>query len=165
MLTPKKKRNPRWVKVFLEVLRGFPSVTEACRTAGVSRQRVYQFRECNSSFANEWKEAISEGCDALEAEAIRRAMIGTEHVKPHIFGGKVVFEELIRKKSDLLLMFLLKGHKPGAFKHNIMKVEKKHVDKKTNFSLDLLSPKLRKAIIDEIREHDKNLAEDSLSSE
>ncbi len=51
------------------------------------------------------------GADALEDEAMRRAIDGVE--KPVFRGGEVVGH--VRDYSDSMLMFLLKSRKPEVF--------------------------------------------------
>ena len=70
--------------------------------------------------------------DRLEAEARRRAIEGIE--KPVFYKGKMCYRDevdpatgerrgtgeplLIRKSSDVLLMFLLKGARPEKYREN-----------------------------------------------
>jgi hypothetical protein len=55
---------------------------------------MYEHRKTDESFARAWDDAVEAGADALEDEAVRRA----------------------KESSDVLLIFLLKGRRPGKFK-------------------------------------------------
>ena len=65
-------------------------------------------RRRSEDFAAQWREALEEGTDLLEAEARRRAVTGVD--KPVFYKGEVVGS--ITKYSDRLLMFLLRAHDP-----------------------------------------------------
>ena len=107
--TPKKRAE------FVAALRGGQSVSDACQAAGIARQRVYEWREDDSDFAAEWNVALDEGTDALEDEAKRRAVDGVD--EPVFYQGKEIAK--VKKYSDTLLMFLLKGRRPDKFKDRI----------------------------------------------
>jgi hypothetical protein len=86
-----------WRPVFLKALEHGCSIAEACRLAGVSRQCAYRARQRSPAFAEQWTEAEQTGVDALEDEAFRRAMNG----------------------SDSLLMFLLRAKRPHIFRDSV----------------------------------------------
>src|SRR5690349_20711519 len=103
-LTTKKRgrdRTPFQKRKFLRALRENPNVTAACRRAAISRESVYTWRKSDAEFASAWANKMEMAIDALESEAIRRA----------------------KKDSDLLLIFLLKSHRPSVYRdryeHNI----------------------------------------------
>lgn len=83
--------------MFIQILSEGNSITAAARAVGVSRQAIYNYRETDSNFRDAWDNAIEEGLDTLEDEAIRRA----------------------KKSSDLLLIFLLKGGRPEKYKDRV----------------------------------------------
>lgn len=94
-VTPKKgRRSGEWRRVFLSVLRNTANVRAACIKAGVARNVAYEAREKNPAFAAQWDEAIEDAVDSLEEIARQRA----------------------RKTSDVLLIFLLKAHRPGKYR-------------------------------------------------
>lgn len=94
-LTPKKRdRTPLQKTKFLRALGKNPNVTAACRRAGISRESAYAWRKSDTEFANAWENGIEMAIDSLEAEAIRRA----------------------KKDSDLLMIFLLKSHRPAIYR-------------------------------------------------
>ena len=97
---------------FLEALVAGKSVTAACREARLGRTAVYGWRREDEAFAKDWDAALETGTDALEDEAVRRAVEGT--LKPVYQGGKQV--GTVREYSDTLLIFLLKARRPEKFK-------------------------------------------------
>ncbi len=101
-----------WKPAFIEVLRATGNVTRAAQYAGQSRNQVHDVRQHSEDFAAQWREALEEGTDLLDAEARRRAVTGID--KPVFYKGKVVGS--ITKYSDRLLMFLLKAHRPQMFR-------------------------------------------------
>ena len=112
-VTPKKAtRTPPWRPVFLDLLRRMGNVSLAAKTVGHSRNAVYRARAKSETFARQWDDAIEEACDVLEAEARRRAFSGVD--EPVFHKGEVVGH--VRKYSDTLLIFLLKGYRPERFR-------------------------------------------------
>ena len=104
-----KKRD-----VFLDALRSGHSVTKAAAACGLSRSTVYNHRAAEPEFAAEWDAAVEAGTDGMEDEARRRAVEGT--LKPVYHQGQQV--GTIREYSDTLLIFLLKGRRPGTYRDN-----------------------------------------------
>ena len=96
-LTPKKK-DWRWI--FLQRLAETCSVTAACLKSGVSRDTAYRHREKFPKFRKKWDEAIEVGVELLEIHARHRALTPTDPA------------------SHVLLMFLLKAHKPHKYRDN-----------------------------------------------
>jgi len=102
---PAKRKKPRaptkpfgrWSPIFLKELRKTSNVSHSAKTAGVSRRHAYVVKDKNSSFDEDWTDALAEGIDYLEEEAFRRAVEGP-------------------KPSDLLLIFLLKAHRPERYR-------------------------------------------------
>jgi AcrR family transcriptional regulator len=95
---PGKKGAPKidqsWHDRFLEVLKNEGAVLYAARKAGVSKSTVYEHRERFPEFAEQWDLALDEAVEDLEVECRRRA----------------------RDYSDLLLIFLLKAHRPQKYR-------------------------------------------------
>lgn len=104
-------RTPEKEGKFLDALRSFPNVSSACRKARIARRTVYQWREADAVFAVAWDDALAEGVDALESEALRRAQKGT--LEPVFYQGEKVGS--VRRYSDTLIIFLLKAHNPSRF--------------------------------------------------
>lgn len=89
-------------------------VSVAAKAAGVSRSNAYAHKEADEEFAKQWVDAIEEAADLLEREAISRAYSGT--LRPIYHNGKKAGTE--RVYSDTLLIFLLKGARPGKYREN-----------------------------------------------
>lgn len=104
-------RTPKKEKAFLTALSQTCNVQEACSVAGIARNSAYLWRKDDEQFAAKWNEARETGGDALEDEAVRRAKVGVE--EPVYYQGAVC--GTVRKYSDVLLIFLLKGAKPHKY--------------------------------------------------
>jgi hypothetical protein len=85
-----RTRIGRWRAAFLEALAKTPSVTVAARAAGVGRRTVYDARDRDEEFAEQWDDALAQSIDALEAHAYLAAIRG----------------------DSQLMQFFLKAHKP-----------------------------------------------------
>jgi hypothetical protein len=91
--TPKKK----WVAAFLRALAEDGNVTRSAEIAGIERSTAYRAYHNVPSFAADWDDALKLGTGALEDEARRRALQG----------------------SDTLLIFMLKSHKPDVYRETV----------------------------------------------
>jgi hypothetical protein len=96
-------------EAFLQTLAQSGNVTGSCEELGISRTQAYHWRNTDPEFAQRWDEALELGADALEDEAKRRAL-----------GG-----------SDYLMAFLLRGLRPERYK------ERATVDLSVRTSLDV----------------------------
>lgn len=130
--------TPAWTLPFLDALKATGIVARACRVVGVSYGTVYALRRSDGDFAAAWDDALEESYDTLEAEARRRAVDGWEEPIVHQGqftpvwergeDGQVLLNEqgnpiqalnddgtprivTVRKHSDQLLQFLLKGYR------------------------------------------------------
>ncbi len=114
--TPKKR--PRWAKGFLAALSESGNVRLACEAAGIGRTVVYDLRAADPTFADDWESAQDEAADLLEEEARRRAHDGWEEPVFGSLGNNRGSGEIgtVRKYSDTLLIFLLKGAKPEKYR-------------------------------------------------
>jgi hypothetical protein len=90
-------RRPDWGPRFIESLRASGNVRLSAAAVGIDRDTAYKRRRRDSRFAADWAAAEQDAIDMLEAEARRRAL-----------GG-----------SDALLMFLLRGHRPGLYRERV----------------------------------------------
>lgn len=99
-------------KTFLDLLRETCNVTSACQAIGASRSGAYKRRDENADFAERWDNAIEEALDSIEAEVIRRGVHGIDD--PVFYRGEQV--SAVKRYSDNLLMFYLKGRRPEVFK-------------------------------------------------
>ena len=100
--TPKKKAT------FIALLADGFTVKDAAEQIGLSRRAAYNHRESDPDFAEAWREAFEESTELLDAEAFQRAM-GREEV---VGVGKDGQPIVVKKYSDLLLIFLLKSRRP-----------------------------------------------------
>jgi hypothetical protein len=108
-------RTPEKESAFLEALAETGNVTEACRVAGIARRTVYGWRNFWPDFRELWDEAAALGVEALEDEARRRA---NGYDEPLVDKGRLTGDK-IKKYSDTLTIFLLKGAKPEKYKDRI----------------------------------------------
>lgn len=93
--TPQKRQE------FFEALAKSCNVTKACEEVGISRMTVYNNRESDPAFAEQWEQAMKIGLGALEDEVHRRAFDGTLVASKH---------GVFKQYSDTLAIFLLKAH-------------------------------------------------------
>jgi hypothetical protein len=105
----------QWQRRFLEALRHSGNVAHSCTRAGISRQVAYQWRKRSGRFRRAWKQAKRSAVGRLEAEAWKRATLGyTETLKKTDARGQVSYEQR-RRRSDQLLMFLLRANAPEKY--------------------------------------------------
>jgi hypothetical protein len=104
-------RTPAKRTQFLARLADCGSIAAAARDCGLPRQTLYDGRAKDPAFAAAWDRAREIGLDALEDEAIRRAVDG---VSQPVFSAGLQCGT-VRKYSDLLLMFLLKHRRPHQY--------------------------------------------------
>lgn len=100
-----------WIKGFLLLISEFPNIVAACRKLNISRTRVYNLRKSDPEFEEAFIEAWDMGVEALEGEAMRRAMYGT--TRPVYQGGQKV--GAVREYSDAMIIFMLKKNNPGKY--------------------------------------------------
>jgi len=106
----KKKR-----RVFLSVLARTGRVAEAARSVGYTdTATLQQYRRNDEDFAEAWDHALEAAAHVLEEEAIRRATEGV--LEPVFYKGVVAGYKT--NYSDTLLMFVLRGLKPGTYREN-----------------------------------------------
>ena len=100
-------------ELFLEALRAGWTVANAATRSGFARQRFYELRESDETFAQEWDEAIESGTQVLEDELHRRAMEGWDE---ETFDGDGALMRRVRRYSPALLIFSLKARKPDVYR-------------------------------------------------
>ncbi len=113
VLAKAKADAPR-KQAFLGALALVGVTTSACTHSGVPRATVYGWRAADAEFADAWDQALEDAWDRLEAEAHRRAVVGT--LKPVFYKGEEV--GVIREYSDQLLVELLRANRPRKFRAN-----------------------------------------------
>jgi hypothetical protein len=105
-------QRPKKQAAFLTAYSACGNITEAARRAGLHRRRVYDWQEHDVPFSLAFNIAKEMAGDELEAEAWRRAVEGWD--EPVYQNGKLA--GYIRKKSDALLVLLLKAAKPEKYR-------------------------------------------------
>lgn len=109
--TPKKD----WRVPFLEAFAKTGLVIAAAKAVGIDRTTAYRERQANEDFALAWADIEEWTTEEMEQEARRRAVLGVK--EPVYNRGQLVGH--VRKYSDTLLIFLLKGRKPGMYRDNV----------------------------------------------
>lgn len=79
-----------WKPTFLAALRAMPVVAHACEAVGIERSTAYRARLADEEFANAWEDAMEDGIDRAEQEALRRAIGGW--TEPVIDKGRVQYQ-------------------------------------------------------------------------
>jgi len=133
-VTAKKKE-----RFLQELVEAGGNVTEACELACLPRKTAYEHREKDLVFAEAWDQAAEKGIDKLEDEARRRAFSGV--LEPVFHKGACV--DFVRKYSDVLLIFLLKGHRSKYKEHAV--IEDKREVQPINVTLINLVQEFKKA--------------------
>lgn len=99
---------------FLEIYARVGNVWEACRQANIARRSHYEWLEGDPDYKAAFNDAKEDACDNLLEEARRRGHEGVE--EPVYWQGQVV--GAVRKYSDNMLMFLIKGMRPEVYRDN-----------------------------------------------
>ena len=141
MVTVKKKaarkRGPTQPKlnrqhVFLETYRVVGCITQAAQAARIEPSAHYRWLQNDPEYRSAFQSAQDAAVDLLVAEARRRALEGEE--EPVIYQGGLCYETLpnkkkkqivLRRRSDVLLMFLIKAGRPELYRDSF-KGEIKH---------------------------------------
>ncbi|HEX9236082.1 MAG TPA: hypothetical protein VF972_07370 [Actinomycetota bacterium] len=107
--------------MFLKMYVETASIATAAEAAGIDRRTHYRWLRQDDAYRTAAEEAREFAADLLEAEARRRAVDGVE--EPVIYQGKDTGIR-IRRYSDTLLIFLLKGARPEVYRDRT--VENRH---------------------------------------
>lgn len=99
---------------FLVAIRRTGNITRAAEEAAVARSAHYDWMN-DPGYAEQFRDAMEEARDRLEAECWRRAVEGVEEPTGWYQGAA---GGTIRKYSDSLLMFLTKAARPERFREN-----------------------------------------------
>lgn len=110
---PNGIRHPK-KRAFLAAYCQVGNVSDAAKLAEINRMSHYNWLQSDERYAELFQQANEIACDHLEAEARRRAISGVE--EPVFYHGEVC--GTIRRYSDTLLIFLLKGARPDKFRDN-----------------------------------------------
>lgn len=106
---------------FIDLIRGNParrqlplSVRAACDKLKINRSVPFHWKKTDPQFASAYDDAIEDGHDVLEDEALRRAVDGV--ARDVYYQGEVVGQE--QQYSDGLLQFMLAGRRPERYRPN-----------------------------------------------
>jgi len=124
-----------WKPAFIAALSEMPIIRHACQAVGINRSTAWRARETDEDFRAEWDDALEDGIDKAEQEALRRGVDGWhepvidkgrvawayerfETADPGVFDYRPVLDAsgqpvplTVRKHSDALLTFVLKGRR------------------------------------------------------
>ncbi len=101
------------------------SVKAAAEAAGVGRRTFYDWRDMDAEFRAAWEDALTGSIEVLEDEVRERAL------------------DRLDKNSHILLMFLVKKHKP-EYRENYK--QELHLVKDTVKEFDFSSTEMEEAI-------------------
>jgi hypothetical protein len=109
----KKYRPRKWMRAFLTSLSDLGIVKAACEAAQIDRSTAYLAKAADPIFAQAWDDAMESAADVLEQEARRRAHEGIDEPVGFYKGEPSAY---VRRYSDTLMIFLLKGARPEKFR-------------------------------------------------
>ena len=119
--------NPQQ-RAVLAAFRETGNVRLTCKAAGVGRSTHYRWLEKDSEYRAAFNLAKEDATDVLEAEAHRRAVEGWEEAVGWYKGEA---GGTVRKYSDVLLIFLLKGLRPEKYRERVdLRGSLAHIDLK-----------------------------------
>lgn len=98
---------------FIKALELTGRVDLAAKAASAGRSWVYEWRDKDPDFADNWERSLGIGLQRLKDEAFRRAHDGVS--EPRFHQGEICGH--VQKYSDTLLMFLIKQHDPTYREH------------------------------------------------
>lgn len=124
----RSRRTPRDATAkkaaFLAAFAECGTVRHAAEAVGVDRSTAFRWLQNDPEFKAAFDDAEQQAADALEREARRRAIEGVN--EPVIWQGQMTMVEdpetgeerplTVKKYSDTLLIFLLKGAKPEKYR-------------------------------------------------
>jgi hypothetical protein len=109
-LTPQEKE-----KFLAKLMSSAGNVTKASQTIKIARNTAYEHKKADADFSQAWDNVIEACADAAEQELYRRSIKG--YVEPVFYKGEMVSK--IRKFSDRLLEFYLKGKRPEVYRERL----------------------------------------------
>ncbi len=113
-MTEELRRHPK-KRAFLAAYRETGNVRLACEAAQIGRSSHYRWLD-DPDYAEEFERAKKDAVDVLEAEARRRAVEGWEEPVGWYKGEA---GGTVRRYSDTLLIFLLKGAAPEKYRERM----------------------------------------------
>lgn len=139
-----KKRGIPKQAAFLAAFIATASVTKAAKAARIDRALHYRWLDEDPDYPAKFKTAAEQAADVLESEAVRRAHEGVD--EPLVYQGRFTYKQrplknsdgdpvlgvdgkprmedygkplAVRKYSDGLLQFLLKGFRPDKYRERV----------------------------------------------
>lgn len=106
------KSTPENKELVLRALSAGVSVAAAAALIGAHRGTVIGWKGADTDFKEKYEEALDEGTDLLEDEAVRRARDGVK--RPVFYMGEIC--GYIQEYSDSLLKFMLEARRPAIFR-------------------------------------------------
>ena len=103
-------------RAFLAAYRETGNVKLACEAGRIGRSSHYRWLEQDTDYVKEFEQAKKDAVDVLEAEARRRAVEGIEEPVGWYKGQA---GGTVRRYSDTLLIFLLKGAAPEKYRERV----------------------------------------------
>lgn len=110
-----KVRSAAKQKAFLEAYRKCGHLRLSAEEAGIYRTLHNYWLATDPNYKPKFDEAHEDACEALETEARRRAVDGVE--EPVFYKGAECGK--VRKYSDTLLIFLMKGAMPTKYRERL----------------------------------------------
>ena len=99
-------------EIVLAMLANGATYGAAAAAIGAHRRTIMKWPDNDEEFAERWRDAVEEGIDRLEQEAIRRARDGVK--RPVFYMGQVV--GYVQEYSDSLLKFLQEAKRPAVYR-------------------------------------------------
>lgn len=96
-------------KAFLEFFGTYGTLALACHEVGIREERIHDWRKADPVFDAKFRAAEQRVGDKLVKEVIHRATVGEEKT---IYNKQGEAVDTIFEKSDVLLMFATKRHRP-----------------------------------------------------
>lgn len=131
---------------FLAAYAKHGTITHSAREAGIAPAYHYKWLDIDPDYPSLFKAAHQEAVEALEREARRRAIEGVEEPTGWYKGEPGGF---VKKYSDTLLIFLLKGALPDKYKdrHEHTGKDGGPIEVQATVSIEQLPTWLKQAIV------------------
>ncbi|MEK0313735.1 hypothetical protein [Cohnella sp. 56] len=144
MAASNKIRHPK-KRAFLAAYAQTANITQSAKAADVERGLHYVWMQNDPVYAAAFESAKEEAAEYLEQEARRRAVHGVD--EPVFYQGEAVGK--VRKYSDTLLIFLMKGAMPDKYKDRVAQEHSGQMRHEVNLE-GLSEDELRERINDEL---------------
>lgn len=112
-LDPRLSQLAPWQLTFITQLQKVPNITLAARTANVSRDTAYKYRESNEAFQKLWDEALEGHSDEVEGSLYDVAVNGHERV---LYGKDGEVKSVEKHRDVNAMKFWLSGNRPKTYR-------------------------------------------------